>query len=117
MFFNHGNLNSRLFFPAWDKTEAVTKAAGVRVIAVDRHGIGGSSFDPTLNHSVFADDIKDLADHLDLQTFAVAGFSSGGPYSMAIAAKFPTRVRALALISSDAPYILLGKDFIKVCIR
>ena len=114
VFFNHGNLNSRLFAPAWDKTESVTKEAGVRVIAVDRHGVGASSFDDTLSYSVFAEDVKDLADHLKLQTFAVAGFSSGGPYSMAIAAKFPSRVRALALISSDAPYLLLGEDYIKV---
>ena len=31
--FMHGNLNSRLFEPAWAKTQSETSAAGARVIA------------------------------------------------------------------------------------
>jgi len=42
--FSHGNLNSRLFAPSWDMTDAITKKTGVRLIAVDRPGYGDSDF-------------------------------------------------------------------------
>ena len=40
--FLHGNVSSRLFEPVYEQTDAETIAAGARVIAFDRPGIGGS---------------------------------------------------------------------------
>lgn len=34
--FSHGDMNSRLMEPMWEKTQVQTEAAGARVIAVDR---------------------------------------------------------------------------------
>mmetsp|Transcript_7159 Transcript_7159/g.8224 ORF Transcript_7159/g.8224 Transcript_7159/m.8224 type:complete len:284 (+) Transcript_7159:74-925(+) len=111
--FAHGNLNSRLFAPAWEKTEALTCEAKVRLIAVDRPGVGGSTMQENRSYLDFAEDIEVLADHLELSKFGVAGFSSGGPHALAVACKLQTRVSSLALVSSDGPYKLMGQDMIK----
>jgi pimeloyl-ACP methyl ester carboxylesterase len=80
-------------------------APGVRLIAVDRPGYGGSS-DPPAGYSYarFAADLAALADALGVEGFAVAGHSSGGPYALAAAALLPGRVLACAAVSSDPPY-------------
>ncbi|HET7703960.1 MAG TPA: alpha/beta hydrolase, partial [Candidatus Limnocylindrales bacterium] len=48
-------------------------------------------------------DIVALADALGLERFAVAGWSSGGPYALAVGALAPERIRGLAVIAGDAP--------------
>jgi len=113
--FSHGNLNSRLYAPAWEKTEEVTKAANVRLIAVDRPGVGGSTPQPGRTYSSFAEDIEVLVDTLGLKRFGVAGFSSGGPHALAVACeeRLGERVSSLSLISSDAPYKRIGPEMIK----
>lgn len=108
--FSHGNTNSRLFEPCWDKTQAITAAAGVRLIAVDRPGIGLSTFFPSRTYLDYGDSVVQLADALQLKRFAVLGFSSGGPHTLAIAASAPSRVTACGLCSSDAPYWLMEKS-------
>jgi len=54
IFFLHGNLNSRLFTPTWERTDADTSAAHARVIAVDRPGYGRSCFDPEKTYAAAA---------------------------------------------------------------
>lgn len=106
--FAHGNLNSRLFEPSWEKTVAQTLGAGAHVIALDRPGYGESSAHKGRTYSDFAEDVVELADHLKLSSFAVVGYSSGGPHAMAVMAHAGARCRALSLVSSDAPYAELG---------
>ena len=81
-FFCHGWPGSRLDFSANDEPAA---EAGVRVISVDRPGIGRS--DPQLGRTVldWANDVAALADSLSIDRFAVFGFSFGGPYARACA--------------------------------
>ena len=104
VFFAHGNLNSRNFQPAWAKTEEQARAAGALVIAVDRPGYGASTMHPGRAYNDFAHDVLQLANHLGIEKFAVAGYSSGGPHALAVAALFPERCTVCGLISSDAPY-------------
>jgi pimeloyl-ACP methyl ester carboxylesterase len=52
----------------------------------------------------FAQDIEQLADHLGLDTFYVAGHSSGGPCSLACAAYLPKRVLGVGILSGDPEY-------------
>ena len=114
--FMHGNLNSRLFEPAWENTQSVTSQAGARVIAVDRPGYGGSNFNADRKFTSWPAEVRELADHLDLGRFAVLGFSSGGPNALACAADacsanpslLPDRLAACGLISSDGPYHKIG---------
>lgn len=94
------NNNSRRFYPFDD---SIARNLHLRLINVERPGIGFSS--PQPNRSLFdwPDDLIQLADHLGLGQFAVLGLGSGGPHAAACAYKFPNRVTALTLISSFAP--------------
>lgn len=72
---------------------------GVRLIALDRPGIGGS--DPKSGRSVadWPADVKELAEQLDLKRFAVSGWSAGGAYALACARELEAQIDAVALIS------------------
>ena len=96
----HGNPGSRL--SAWGTDEAV-RDAGVRLIGVDRPGIGLS--DPSLDRSVsdWPADVVELADQLGLEHFAVMGHSVGAAYAAACADALPERVTAAALVSPIVP--------------
>lgn len=99
----HGMGSSRLTWVS--KTEVSEICPGVRLIAVDRPGYGGSTPPPFgYSYTKFAEDVAELADALHLPQFCVAGHSSGGPYALAAAAVLPERVVACAAVSSDAPY-------------
>jgi pimeloyl-ACP methyl ester carboxylesterase len=78
----------------------VIAASGVRVVAVDRPGIGHSDPLPGLGLTGYVADSAALADALGAERFAVSGFSAGGPYALAAAAAFPDRVTSALLLSS-----------------
>jgi pimeloyl-ACP methyl ester carboxylesterase len=99
-FFFHGWPGSRLDFAA---NQAAAAAAGVRVIAVDRPGIGGSDPQPRRTVLDWPADIAALADSLGLDRFAVFGFSFGGPYVRACAYALPGRVIRAGLVSCLGP--------------
>jgi pimeloyl-ACP methyl ester carboxylesterase len=75
----------------------------VRVIAVDRPGIGGSDPQPRRNVLDWPNDVVALADSLALDRFAVLGFSFGGPYVRACAYALPDRVTSAGLVSCLGP--------------
>jgi len=75
------------------------------LVCVNRPGYFGS--DPVGSeyaYDSFALDMEQLADHLDVSTFMVAGHSSGGPCSLACAAHIPKRVKAVGILSGDPEY-------------
>ena len=47
--------------------------------------------------------VAECADHLELETFGLAGWSAGGPYALACAYLLPERVRAVATIAGMYP--------------
>ena len=53
---------------------------------------------------LFARDLAELLDHVGWPSAAVAGCSMGGCVAMALAGRFPARVRALGLIDTTAWY-------------
>jgi pimeloyl-ACP methyl ester carboxylesterase len=87
-----------------------TEAAGARLIALDRPGYGPSTFHPDRTFRDFADDVTELADHLGLERFAVAGLSGGGPHALACAAFLGSRVTAVSLLSSIGPVAERGSE-------
>ncbi|EME45891.1 hypothetical protein DOTSEDRAFT_70052 [Dothistroma septosporum NZE10] len=90
----HGMPGSRLEM-AWHDEHA--KKIGARIIGVDRPGVGWSSPHPGRTLRSFADDVAHLAEHLELEHFAVIGTSGGGPYVMACAAYLPAdKLKAVA---------------------
>jgi pimeloyl-ACP methyl ester carboxylesterase len=100
VFYFHGWPGSRLDFAAND---AAATAAGVRVIAVDRPGIGGSDRRRGRRVLDWPGDVAAVADALGIDRFAVLGFSFGGPYARACAYAMPQRVRVAVLVSSSGP--------------
>jgi pimeloyl-ACP methyl ester carboxylesterase len=76
---------------------------GVRVIAPTRPGYGASDPDPNGTLDTWADDCLTLADHHSHGSFAVTGFSGGGPFALRVAERLPNRVTAVGLVGSLVP--------------
>jgi pimeloyl-ACP methyl ester carboxylesterase len=83
--------------------EAMTHRLGVRHIAVNRPGFGGSDLAPGRGVLGFAGDLEELADRLALDRFAVVAASAGGPYALAAARRLGDRVHRVAVCSSLSP--------------
>ena len=96
----HGNPGSRLSF--WGSEDEIG-SRGMRLISVDRPGIGLSDPHPGRRVADWPADIAGLADALGLDGFAVMGHSVGGAYAAACACLLPDRVSAAALVSPIIP--------------
>jgi pimeloyl-ACP methyl ester carboxylesterase len=75
----------------------------LRLITVDRPGIGFSDFHPKRKLLNLPDDILQLIDYLDIKQIAVVGMSQGGPSALACAYKIPNRLVSASVVSSLAP--------------
>ena len=96
VFFFHGTPLSRLYCP----DHAVTASRGVRLVTVDRPGIGRSDVLPRRTFADWPNDVVQLADALGIDTFGVIGWSSGGPYAAACAALIPGRLSSVGIGAS-----------------
>jgi pimeloyl-ACP methyl ester carboxylesterase len=95
LFVFHGLPGSRLAVPEmWPG-----QPGPVRIIAPDRPGLGRSTFQPGRRLTDCAADVRQLADALGVQRFAVAGFSGGGPHALAVAHALPGRVTAVGSVA------------------
>jgi pimeloyl-ACP methyl ester carboxylesterase len=74
----------------------------VRLIGLDRPGIGRSDAKVGYRLLDWPDDVVEVAEGLGIERFAVEGLSGGGPYALACAYKIPHRLIGCALI---APFI------------
>jgi pimeloyl-ACP methyl ester carboxylesterase len=77
--------------------------AGLRWISIDKPGYGLSSYDPKRSLSRYADDVRELADHLGIERFAAVGESGGGPHVYAIGRYLPDRVTTIVSVSGLGP--------------
>jgi pimeloyl-ACP methyl ester carboxylesterase len=91
-------------FPAADRL-------GIRWVAYDRPGYGGSTPRPGRDVASAAGDVAAVADALGVGRFAVLGHSGGGPHALACAALLPDRVLAAASVSGIAPFGAPGLDW------
>lgn len=69
--------------------EALLEQANVRLIAIDRPGMGLSTYDPRSTIVSFAHDAKKVLAHLSVDQCPVLCWSGGGPYALAMAHEFP----------------------------
>jgi pimeloyl-ACP methyl ester carboxylesterase len=108
IFWLHGTPGARRQIPT--EARAYAEQNGVRLIGVDRPGIGSST--PHQYESVldFASDLRTIADTLGIHKMAVIGLSGGGPYTLACAAAMPDRVVAAGVLGGVAP--MVGPDAI-----
>jgi pimeloyl-ACP methyl ester carboxylesterase len=88
----------------WGNEELLDKV-GVRLIAVDRPGVGASSFQPDRRLSDWPAEVIALADSLGLDRFHVLGYSGGGPYAAVCAALIPERLQSVGMVSSLASFV------------
>jgi pimeloyl-ACP methyl ester carboxylesterase len=113
VFYFHGSAGSRLE-PAILDVAALEKA-GIRLIACDRPGMGGSDFQPGRGYRQWPADIVALANSLGLGKFSVFGVSGGAGYSSACARWIPDRLSAAVIASGagpmDSPEARLGLPF------
>src|SRR6266545_6469994 len=84
-------------------TDAQLRSAGVRLIAPDRPGVGRSTPQPRRRLLDWPDDVRQLADALVLERFAVVGFSNGGPHAAACTYKLGPRISGTALVAPLPP--------------
>jgi pimeloyl-ACP methyl ester carboxylesterase len=83
--------------------DSIASGLGIRLISVDRPGIGLSTGMPGRRLLDWPGDVRQLADELGVARFAILGWSGGGPYALACAWSMPERVSAVGLISAAAP--------------
>ena len=83
--------------------DAAARQAGVRWISVDKPGYGHSDPKPGRSFTDWPDDVAELADHLGLDRFAVAGESGGGAHALAAANALPRRITVVALLAAMGP--------------
>ena len=114
VFYFHGIPGSRLEAGILDISEF--EKAGMRLIACDRPGMGGSDFQPGRNFSHWPADIINLAKELGLGRFGVLGVSGGSAYVLACACLIPERLSAAVIASGagcmDSPEARAGLPFI-----
>jgi pimeloyl-ACP methyl ester carboxylesterase len=82
---------------------AAVSRLGLRIVVPDRPGVGDSDPKPGRRITDWADDVRELADHLGVKTLVVVGSSGGAPYALACGARIPDRVRAIGIIGGVAP--------------
>lgn len=111
VFYFHGLASSRL---EGALAHPIGLQRNVCLVSIDRPGYGLTDARPGHRIPDVADDLLAVAEALGIEQFSLVSVSTGGPFALATAARLPERVRALALISSPAPYSersgLVGMD-------
>lgn len=97
VFLFHGTPGCRLDHDPFDRPTTA------RTIVADRPGFGLSDPKPGRTIGSWTSDVAELADHLGLDRFHVAGISGGGPYALACAALLPDRVIGAGVICGVGP--------------
>jgi pimeloyl-ACP methyl ester carboxylesterase len=100
IFFFHGFGSSRV---VRHPDDSIAAGLGIRLIAVDRPGIGMSTGRPGRRLLDWPADVRQLADELGFDRFGIAAWSGGGPYALACAWSMAERVSVVGLISAAAP--------------
>lgn len=107
VFYLHGSPSSRVESNLFVSDELL-QSLNVRLIAVDRPGMGLSDFQPNRRLLDFPNDLLALADHLKIERFAILAYSGGGPYGEACALSIPDRLTRVGIVSGAAPFNLPG---------
>lgn len=101
VFWFHGTPGARRQIPPEARVAAHRR--GVRLIGLDRPGVGDSTPHLYASFRGWAHDLAVAADHLGIARFGLIGLSGGGPYLLAGAHELPDRVVAGAVLGGVAP--------------
>jgi pimeloyl-ACP methyl ester carboxylesterase len=109
IFWLHGTPGARRQIPT--EARVYAEEENIRLIGVDRPGIGSSTphqYDTVVG---FAEDLRTIADTLGIDKMGVVGLSGGGPYTLACAAAMPERVVVAGVLGGVAP--VSGPDAVR----
>lgn len=97
----HGTPGARRQIPL--EARAYAEEHGVRIVGVDRPGIGSST--PYLYPNIldWTADLEILLDTLGIEKTRLIGLSGGGPYVLAAGAALPHRVHGIGVLGGLAP--------------
>jgi pimeloyl-ACP methyl ester carboxylesterase len=101
LFWLHGTPGARRQIPS--EAREFAEREGIRIVGVDRPGIGSSTPHVYDNIADFTTDLEVVADRLGIHEMGVIGLSGGGPYALAAGASMPDRVKAVAVLGGVAP--------------
>jgi pimeloyl-ACP methyl ester carboxylesterase len=100
VFYYHGWPSSRLQARL---AHHLAKNRGLRLIAMDRPGMGRSTLIPGRRLEEWPGLMEGFADHLGIAKFGQIGVSGGGPYVLACAAMIPDRLTGSAVLAGMVP--------------
>ena len=101
IFWLHGTPGARRQIPT--EARVFAERENVRLIGIDRPGIGSSTSHQYETVFAFADDMRTIADVLGIDKMAIVGLSGGGPYTLACGAAMPDRVVVAGVLGGVAP--------------
>lgn len=96
VFILHPLVQSSLMRP---QEARIAGECGIRLVSIERPGIGLSTHHPNGNYASFAADLAAIADALGIARFAILGWASGAPYALTAASILGDRVTRLALVT------------------
>jgi pimeloyl-ACP methyl ester carboxylesterase len=96
----HGGFMSGLDIAPWNDAAI---AAGLRIVAPARPGLDGSSDAPGRTTGDWADDVLAFLDGLEIQQASVLGWSMGGQYALACAARLGDRITRAVVVAGALP--------------
>lgn len=100
VFYSHGFPASRIEAAV---AHRVAKDFGLTIVALDRPGFGGSDWYAHRQFEDWATDVELVANHLNVEKFAILGVSGGTPTAVAAAARLTDRVTSLGIVSGIGP--------------
>ena len=97
----HGTPGARRQIPL--EARAYAEQQGLRIVGIDRPGIGSST--PHLYADImdWTRDLEILLDTLGIDTLRLIGLSGGGPYALAAGVAMPDRVHGVGVLGGVAP--------------
>lgn len=98
----HGSPSCRLEVMA-PEFDAIAERLGVRVLALDRPGMGLSDPKPGRTVLDWPADVLGFAESVGLSRFSALGVSGGSPYAAVCALRIPHRLRSVGIACGVAP--------------
>ena len=107
LFYFQGTPSSRIEWQMFGG-EQLASRLHLRIISIDRPGMGLSDFQGGRRLLDWPTDIAALANELGIDHFSILAFSGGGPYAVVCALAIPERLTSVGIVSGAGPFTEKG---------